>query len=510
MPSENNKRIAKNTLFLYARMIVVMVISLYTVRVILNALGPTDYGIYNVVGGIVLMFSFLTSSLVSTSQRFFAYTLGCNDKRKLSQYFMTSIWCHVIIVLIVLIIGETAGLYFVINKLTIPSNRLVAALWVYQFTIASFIINMIAVPYNSILIAHERMNIYAIVGLVEAIVKLGCAYLIVISPIDKLIMYAFLIMVSSIGLNLFYIMYCTAKFKECKLMKFWDYQMFKEVISFSGWSLYGGMAGIIRSQGINILINIYFNPIVNAARAIAYQVNSAMNQFVLNFFKAVQPQITKYYAASELDELFKLIFRSSRFSYYLFFCISLPIYIASPEILKLWLKEVPQYTVIFTRLAIVVALVDSMSYPLQTAISATGKIKWYQMISGTFTLLNLPISWIFLYYGFPPQITMCIAIFLSLLSQISRLIFSKYLFNLSISDYCQKVIKPILIVSFISIGLSIITMILSRTYYISFLLSFCICCLATFFIGMSKKERHIIVKTICIKLKIPNHFSKND
>lgn len=486
-------------------MIVVMVISLYTVRVILNALGATDYGIYNVVGGIVLMFNFLTSSLVSTSQRFFAYILGCNDKQKLSQYFMTSIWCHVIIILIVLVIAETAGLYFVINKLTIPPNRLVAALWAYQFAIISFIINMIAVPYNSILIAHERMNIYAIVGLVEAIAKLICAYLIVISPIDKLIMYAFLIMVSTSGVNIFYIIYCTTKFKECKLVKYWDYQMFKEVVSFSGWSLYGGMAGIFRSQGINVLINIYFNPIVNAARAIAYQVNSAMNQFVLNFFKAVQPQITKYYAASEKEELFKLIFRSSRLSYYLFFCISLPIYIALPEILQLWLKEVPQYTIIFTRLAIVVALVDSTSYPLQTAISATGKIKWYQIITGTFIFLNLPISWIFLYFDFPPQITMYVALVLSLLSQISRMIFAKELLNMSITNYYKQVIKPVLIVSLVSIALSVTTESLSHQYhngiYISFSLSFFECCLTTLFIGMSKNERHIILNTIYKKLR---------
>lgn len=495
-------------------MFVVMAISLYTISVILNSLGATDYGIYNVVGGIVLMFSFLTSSLVSTSQRFFAYLLVSNDKEKLSNYFMTSIWCHVIIVFLVLAIAETVGLWFVKYKLTIPPNRLNAALWVYQLSIVSFIINMISIPYNSILIAHERMNIYAIVGLIEAIVKLGCAYLIVISPFDKLIVYAVLIMLSTFALNSFYIMYCTAKFNECKLVRFWDYKMFKEVICFSGWSLYGGMAGILRSHGINILINVYFNPVVNAARSIAYQVNSAMSQFVLNFFKAVQPQITKYYASSELDELFKLIFRSSRFSYYLFFSISLPVFITIPSILHVWLKDVPQYTVIFTRLTIIVALVDSMSYPLQTAISATGNIKWYQIITGSLLLINLPISWIFLFYGFPPQTTLYVAIFISLLSQISRVIFSKRLFHLSVLNYYKEVVNPIIIVSLISIGISVILVISLPEnltgIIITFILSFFVSCVIALFIGMTSNERDKILHAICNKLKKINHSIKND
>lgn len=449
--SENNKRIAKNTLFLYVRMFIVMAVSLFTVRIVLNALGTEDYGIYNVVGGVVTMFSFLTSTLISASQRFFSYSLGKKDNLMLSRYFSMLFWCYLGLVLIIAFLAETIGLWFVTNKLTIPSERMSAAICVFQFAILSFAANILVIPYNSIIIAREKMNIYAVVGLMEVLIKLGIVYFLYISPIDKLKMYSLLMFISSTLVSTFYIAYGVKNFSECKIRFFWNTNIFKEVLNYSGWSLFGAISGVFRSQGINILLNIFFSPVVNTARAIAFQVNNAINQFVLNFYKAVQPQITKYYAASDEMEFMKLIFRSSRYCYYLILILSLPVLFEMPFILGLWLKNVPDGAVLFTRLVIITAIIDSMAYPLQTATAATGEIKWYQIVTGGLLIMNLPISWLFLRMGYPAEITMYIAIAIALISQLSRIMFSKHLINLSIKQYFNDVFCRILLISIFSI-----------------------------------------------------------
>lgn len=503
--SSNNKRIAKNTLYLYARMLIVMFVSLFTVRIVLQALGVEDYGINNVVGGVVSMFSFLTSTMISASQRFFAYTIGRKDYRKLSDYFVMSTWFYIGMAVVIIILAETLGLWFVQTKLNIPDVRKLAAFWVYQFSVITFIVHLLSIPYTSIIIAREKMNVYAVVGLVEVFSKLVIAYLMLAYTNDKLILYASLMCIMSVLINGSYVVYGLTNFPECRLRRYWSKSIFREVISYSFWSLFGAISGVFRSQGINILLNIFFNPIVNAARAIAYQVNSTINQFVLNFFKAVQPQITKYYAASDHTGLIQLMYRSSRYCYYLILILSLPVLLETPFLLNLWLDKVPEGTILFTRLVVITAIIDSTAYPLQTATAATGKIKWYQIITGGLLILNLPISWIFLKFGYPPEVTMYVAIIIAIVSQISRILFSKRLVSLSIRDYTKKVVIIIGLVTAISVILptvlkhyldyswqsSVIVMVVTVLWT----------CIASFFIGIPGNERKVIHSVITSKIR---------
>lgn len=504
--SENNKRIAKNTIYLYIRMLTVMLVSLFTVRIALHSLGSENYGLYNVVGGIVVMFSFLTSTMISASQRFFAFNIGRNDKKALSHYFTMSFWCYIIFALLILVLAETVGLWFVVNKLTIPNERMTAAIYVYHFSILSFITGLVSTPYSSIIIAREKMNIYAVIGLLEAFMKLGIAYIIYVTPFDKLISYSALMsimMVSTYGIS---IIYGLLHFEECKVKRIWDKTKLKEIMSYSGWSLFGALSGVLRSQGVNILLNIFFNPVVNAARAIAYQINTAINQFVLNFYKAVQPQITKFYAAKEQENFISLILRSSKYCYYLIFFLSLPILFETPYILQAWLVEVPDYTILFARLVIIIAIIDSISYPLQTAISATGQIKYFQIVTGGLLILNLPIALLFLYVGYPPQSTMFIAMILSIIAQLTRLYFARLYTGLQINMYTKKVIKPIVCVTFFSLPLPFVIYSLFHENIIRFLgvsiVSLVSTITAIMIVGISKRERDMILKLIKNRIKI--------
>lgn len=289
MPSTANKRIAKNTLFLYIRMLLVMAVNLYTVRAVLNILGVEDYGINNVVGGVVTMFSFLTGVMVSASQRFFAFELGKKDFTKLNNYFNLTLWCYLIIAIVVLFLAETIGLWFLHSKMIIPLNRMSAAEWVFQFSVLSFMIQMVVIPYNSVIIAREQMNIYAYVSIVEVLLKLAIVYILTVFTFDKLKLYSVLTCSVIFFTSSFYILYCNRKFSESKITFYWNKNMFYELISYCGWNLFGALSAVLRSQGINLLLNLFFNPTINAARAIAFQVNNAINQFINNFFQAVRP-----------------------------------------------------------------------------------------------------------------------------------------------------------------------------------------------------------------------------
>ncbi len=496
MPTENNKRIAKNTLFLYMRMLLIMAVNLYTISVVLKIIGVEDYGIYNVVGGIVTMFSFITGTMVSASQRFFSFELGRENHVKLNQYFNVSIYCYLIIAFIILLFAETVGLWFLKTQMLIPPIRASAAGWVYQFSIISLIITMVVIPYDSVIIAREKMNIYAYISIVEAVLKLAVIYLLVLFDFDKLKLYAVLTCSVTLVISMFYVIYCNKKFHESKLTFFWNRDMFKELMNFSGWSLFGGLASVFRNQGINVLLNIFFGPIVNAARGIAFQVSNTINQFLLNFYKAVQPQITKNYAAEEYQNMMSLVFRSSRFSYYLIFILSLPILIEMPYILKLWLHEIPAYTVLFTRLMLITILIESISYPLMTSIQATGRIKWYQIVVGGLLIINLPISYVFLKIGYQPEITMYISIILAVLAQGFRLFFMQRLLKMSIRTY---LINVIIIISAVTLLSCILPTILHFIYNESFLrfcgvtiCSFICCFIFIYIIGLQKEEKKYV------------------
>lgn len=419
----DNKRIAKNTLFLYLRMLVVMGVGLYTVRAILDLLGVVDYGIYNVVGGVVSMFSFLNGTLATSSQRYFSIELAKGNKKRLNQWVCLNITTFSFFILIFLVIAETIGLWFVNYKMTIPEERMFAANVVYQLSIITFCINFFNVPYNALIIAHERMSTFAYISIIEAASKLVIVFLLSISTWDKLIVYGILMFLVSCGITLSYIIYCLLHFDESKFRPYWNTAEMKELLSFSGWHFFGTFSVVIRSQGINILLNLFFNPAVNAARAIAYQVYHAVSQLSHNFFVAVKPQIYKTYAAGEKEALYKLILRSTTMSSLLVSILIFPILANTHYILGLWLKEIPDYAVIFTQLVLVNGLVDSTNGPTTASVLATGKIRKYEIIVGGLFILNLPISYLALKTGCEPTATMIISIIIALVVTFVRAFF---------------------------------------------------------------------------------------
>lgn len=444
--SVNNKRIAKNTLYLYIRMGLVMCVSLYTVRVVLKVLGAVDYGIYNVIGGIVVMFSFLSSTLASASQRFFAFELGKGDEYKLNQTFCVTLQLYVLLSIVIFVFSETIGLWYLNTHMIIPCERQVAAQWIYQFSIISYLLKMFATPYQAMVIAQERMNVYAVVGILEVILNLVIAFLIECSTSDKLILYGLFIMTSSLLVSSMYVLYSYKKFNEVHYHYVGDKQMTIEIMSYSGWTLFSGIANIVRSQGINLLLNAFFNPVVNAARGIAYQINNAVNLFSSNFYTAVRPQLTKYYAQDYRNEWLDLTFSSSKYCGYLVLIFAIPLFTFADVLLNWWLVDVPKYAVIFTRLVIITAFVDSMTNPLATLVQATGVVKKYHIVVGGLLILNLPLSFVLLKIGFGPEATMYVSIVLSLISLHARLLVLKQLVDYPIIKYHKRVSLPTVLV----------------------------------------------------------------
>lgn len=447
MPSStsqiDNKRIAKNTLFLYMRMIVVMAVGLYTVRAILELLGVVDYGIYNVVGGVVSMFSFLNSTLATSSQRYFSIELAKGDKKRLNQWVCLNITTFSIFILIFLIIAETLGLWFVNTQMTIPENRMFAANVVYQLSILTFCIHFFNVPYNALIIAHERMSAFAYISIVEAALKLVIVFLLSISTWDKLIVYGVLMFLVSCGITSSYIIYNLRHFEEAKFRPYWNTAEMKELLGFSGWHFFGTFAVVVRSQGINILLNLFFNPAVNAARAVSFQVLHAVNQLSSNFFVAVKPQIYKSYATGDLQGLYKLIMRSTIICSFLVSILIYPLLANTNYILGLWLHQVPEYTIIFTQLVLINALIDSTNGPTIASALATGKIRKYQEVVATLIFMNLPISYIALKLGAGPTATMLVSICLSFVTAIARAYMLRSMIGFPFGRYVFLFIKLI-------------------------------------------------------------------
>lgn len=493
---DNNKRIAKNALILSLRMLLTMAISLYTIRLILSVLGVIDYGIYNVVGGVVVMISFLSNTLGAASQRFFAIEIGRNNLQQLKQTFSLSVTIYIIISIIVLLLAETLGLWFLNSKMVIPPDRIEAANWIYQFSIFSFIINILSIPYVSIIIAREDMKIFAIISIVEVALKLFIVYLLTLFPLDKLKLYAVLIFIVGCLITLINVLICSKKYKESRFHIYWDKRLFKTLISFSGWNLFGALASVINSQGINILLNIFFGPIVNAARGIAFQVSSAVNQFVMNLQTSVNPQIIKNYAINDKKQMMFLVLKTSKFSFFLFFILSMPVLLETSYLLELWLKKVPEYVVLFTRLVIINALIDSLSYSLQTVALATGEIKKYQLVVGGMMLLNLPISYILLKVGFMPEITIYVSIVISILCLLLRTWILKNMIDLSFSDYFKNVIIVVISVSIVAYVLPLFLLFLMKSSLIRFIilgiLSLLTSLTSIYILGISLSEKRFV------------------
>jgi O-antigen/teichoic acid export membrane protein len=498
--SINNKRIAKNTLFLYIRMILVMGVSLFTVRIILNALGVVDYGIYNVVGGITLLFVFLSNTMAHASQRFFSYELGRGDRKRMKAIFKTNMTIYAFISVVVIVLTETFGLWFLNARMVIPTERMDAANWIYQFSILSFVVSMFSVPYQSVILSREKMSVFAYISILEALAKLLVAYLMVVVICDKLKLYAVLQFMVISGFSLLYILMFSKRYEECCFAFNWNKKYLKEVLSYTGWSFYGHASMNLRNQGVNIVLNLFFGPVVNTARGIAFQVNAAITSFYMNFYMAAKPQIIKYYAQNNLKEMHRLIYRSSKWCYFLMMVVSIPLLLETPYIMQLWLVTVPDYAVLFTRIIIVTAMIDSITLGLSTSADATGKIRNYQLVVGSIILINVPLCWLFLKWDFPPQSAMYIVLCVSVVVFFIKLLFAKKMVNLSVKIFFTNVLLTIATVTLISLIVPTMLLLfvdggfarLCLTLSVSIIWS----CGMVFLLGFSKNEKLYFI-SIC-------------
>lgn len=508
--SSSSKTIAKNTFMLYIRMFVMLAVSLYTSRVVLQVLGETDYGIYNIIGGVVVLFSFLNGALLQATQRFLNFELGRNNKEGLSCIFCMSMNAYLILSLVFLFLAETVGLWFVNTQLNIPAERMIAANWVYQFSIITFIINLIRVPYNATIIAYERMSFFAYVSLVEVVLKLLVVYILLVISWDKLIVFALLYALTPLFVTYIYKVYCNRKFPITFYKKMWDGKTFRQLFSFSGWSLFGSIANLLASHGLSILVNIFHGVTVNAALGIANQVSSKVTQFMTNFQMAFNPQIVKKYSAGETESLYQLIFRTSKFSYFLMLVISLPLMLKMDSILNIWLVEVPRYTTIFSQLILVFMLIEALTAPLWMYVQATGKIKKYQILMGSLIFLNFPFAYIVLKIGLPVYHIWTVRILVDLLVFFARCMYMKKVFSFPVLGYLQSVLFPVAYVSLLVIPLPLFISYLDLTTWqsliVTVLTSVLISSIVIFFVGLTKSERVIILNSLQSKL----HLNKSN
>ena len=507
----NNKRIAKNTMLLYGRMLLLMAISLYTSRVILNALGVEDYGIYNIVGGVVAMFSMLSGSLSAAISRFITFELGKGNKENLAKVFSASVTIQLGICAIVMLLAETVGLWFLNSKMVIPENRLYAANWVYQLSLVTFVISLVSIPYNAAIIAHERMSAFAYISIFEAVNKLIVAYFIIISPIDKLIFYAIMIAMIAIIIRLIYGVYCKKRFEECTYHFIYDHELLKQMFGFAGWNFIGASSALLRDQGGNIVINLFCGPAVNAARGIAFQVNTAVHSFVTNFMTALNPQITKSYASGDYQYMMTLIFQGARLSYYILLLLSLPVIVNTHYILHIWLGQVPEHTVLFVQLVLIFGMCESISSPLITAMLATGKIRNYQLVVGGFQMLNLPVSYILLRFGAIPETVLIVAIVISQLCLVSRLYMLRGLIGLKARDFIKKVYANVIEVTILSVIVPFLLAIVLNNDFLNFIVLSIITVVSTllvvFYVGCTMEERQFVVSKV--KMIILKKYDKN-
>lgn len=497
----SNRQIAKNAAALYFRMIVSMLVGLYTSRIILNQLGVEDYGIYNVVGGFVSLFSLISDSIQGSISRFLTFELGRGDIINLRKVFASSILVLIGLSIIILFLTETFGLWYLYNKMVIPLERIDAAFWCFQLSIITFVINLINSPYTSAIIAHERMDIYAYLTILGVIFKLFICFAIIKSPIDKLIFYAILLCLYSIINQIIYVIFCKHKFPECKFKYIIDKSLLKNMFNFAGWNFIGSSAVILRTQGANLFINAFGGPVANAANGIANNICNIVSTFVTNFTMAFNPQITKRYAAKEYESLMNLLIYGSKYSYFLMFILTLPVFLNAEYIFKIWLGIVPEYTVIFTRWTLLFLLLESISRPMITAKIANGNIRNYQIVVGSILLLMLPISYLGLKLGFEVTFVAFANVLTALIAIFARIYMLRGDFPCwSSKVFFNKVILNICLVSIIASVLPAITYIILPKGFINFtvttLISIISSCITIFYIGCTKFERSLIVDKI--------------
>lgn len=501
-----NSRLAKNTLFLYFRMLLLMVITLYTSRVTLQVLGVEDFGIYNIVGGVVVLFAFLSRSLNSASSRFLSLAVSTNNENEIQKNFSTILVAHIYLMLIVLLLLETVGLWFVLNKLNIPEGREVTASIVYQLAVISTCLNILRTPFNASVIANEQMNFYAYTGIAEGILKLVIVWILLIIPFDKLSSYSVLMMLSVLVINTWYLIYCSKKFKGNRIILKSEKNLLKPILSFSGWNLFNGIADIGWQQGTNIILNMFYGVTLNATMGITNQVRSAIYSFVANLQMAANPQIIKSYGNKEHDRFEQLVYIISKYSFLLMLLFTVPLCLNMEYVLQLWLVEVPDYTVNFTTLILIFSLTDTLSGPLWISVQANGNVKVFSIIYSIILLFNVPVTYLLFCLGYAPEWMLYARILINILGVFWELIYVHHLVGLSLREYVKQVIVPILIITILTILLPysvknvfegfwalVLTTIVSTLSLIT----------TTYLCGMSPSEKNVL-KQYILKIKHRN------
>ena len=506
----DSRRIAKNTLYLYLRTMLVMAISIFTSRIILDALGIDDYGIYNAVGGFVAMFSILSGTLVAASQRFIAFELG-KPKPDVNRVFSTAVSVHLLLSIIILILLETIGLWFLNHKMNIAPERMIAANWVFHCSILTFCINLISIPYNAAIIAYEKMDAFAYISIFEVVAKLACVYALFYITFDSLIVYAIFMMFIAVILRMIYGAYCIRNFPLCHYTFLFDKSIFREMLGFSGWNFIGSIASNLNGHGINILTNLFFGVALNAARGVAGQVDYAINTFVNNFLMAVTPQITKSYAAKDFSYINRIIIAGTKYCFFLLFVISLPVCLNTKYILSVWLKEVPEFAAEFVRLGIIFSMCQTLSQCLYRTMLASGKIKKYQIVVGGLSILAFPAAYIFFYIGLPATWGYWAMIIFSIVCLIARLILLKDILPFfSTKDYCTRALLPI-VYSMIPVVFAsyYIHLQIRQVNILSFITETLGCilltCISIWILGLTQQERHKCKTILCTRLSKLRH-----
>ena len=449
--ADDNIRIAKNTLYLAIRMVLVLVVSLYTSRVILESLGVSDFGIYNVVAGFVSMFAFINNAMTTGVQRFYNFELGKNGLEGAQRVFNTSIWTQFALAFIIVVITESVGLWYINNKMVIPENRLDAALWIFHFSVGALFINIMSVPFTASIMAHEKMSVYAYLSVFDAIAKLLIAVSLPYIQMDKLIIYGLLLLLVSIIIFLINIFYARFSFCEVRLKRVFHKELFKDLLSFSGWNIIGKFAIVMKGQGLNMILNLFFGPVVNAARGIAYQVNSALNGFVSTVTIAVKPQMTQSYAQGNISRTFHLMFSISKLCSIILILLAIPLCLEIDFVLSLWLgKSVPEYTNIFILLIFLSTFVSNLNAPVSFVVHATGKMKKYQIVTSLIEILMIPSSFVILKLGAEPWVVFIVEFVFVILGHLASLIILKNILYYSLKDYLKDIVIPLLFLSIIT------------------------------------------------------------
>lgn len=507
----DNTRIAKNTGFLYIRMLLVMGVSLFTTRVVLQALGIDDYGLYNVIGGIVVMLGFINGSAAGATSRFLTFALGSNENSK-EKYNYRGVFCatfviHLAIALLIVVVAETIGLWYFYNKLVVPEGRYDAAMWVYQISIANVIVAFTQVPYNASIIAYEKMNIYAFVGIYEAIAKLLVAYAITVTSHDRLIIYALLTFLITLSISVYYRYYCVSQFgSKCKLSMVSDRGLYKRLLSYSGWDMLGNLGATARSEGVNLILNLFCGPAVNAARGIAYQAEAALYNFITNFLQGVRPAIIKHYAAREVERSNRLLYLTGKFSFLLFSCFAIPLFLESDMILQLWLGIVPDYTSLFFKIVLLTGLVTTVNNTLQIAAHACGDVKRLNIFGGSKVFFEIPMVFVVMKMGASPEWSLIILLIATALINVANLyVVKKNIPSFSVTTFCKEAILQNIFIIVLPTFCAYAIHQISFTYGLVRVISVVSCYMIilggiVFFIVLSQKQKQQIIKVVKNKI----------